>query len=191
TPSAVLRCRTAAAARSPAISLKSTDMSSRRPGSVLTPSGPSTARASARNCSSAPAAANSSCRFMNASCLACVVVFDIMRSYDDSGGQAMRIVHDRDVPFKVSDTNHREPNIEFKRLLQGVPGSPQNYEFTLARSPGRFKSPRHRHNFDQIRLCLEGRFGDGKTLDLNPGEVGYYGEGSYYSIDSTDSLVLL
>lgn len=103
----------------------------------------------------------------------------------------MRIVHDRDVPFKVSDTKHREPNIEFKRLLQGVPGSPQNYEFTLARSPGRFKSPRHRHNFDQIRLCLEGRFGDGKDLDLNPGEVGYYGEGSYYSIDSTDSLVLL
>lgn len=103
----------------------------------------------------------------------------------------MRIVHDKDVPFKVTATKHREPNIEFKRLLQGVPGSKHNYEFSLARSPGRFKSPRHRHNFDQIRLCLEGRFGDGKDLDLHPGQVGYYGEGTYYSIDSTDSLVVL
>ncbi|MDA5192564.1 hypothetical protein [Govanella unica] len=103
----------------------------------------------------------------------------------------MRIVHDKDVPFIRSETQHREPNIEFKRLLQGTPGSPQNYEFTLAKSPGRFLSPRHHHNFDQIRLCLDGKFGDGKATDLAPGEVGYYGEGGYYSIDSTDSLVLL
>lgn len=103
----------------------------------------------------------------------------------------MRIVHDKDVPFEKTRSRHRDPTLEFKYLIHGTPGSPHNFEFTLAKSAGRFRSPRHRHNFDQIRLCLEGTFGGGKDDTLHPGQVGYYGEGTYYSIDSTDSVVLL
>lgn len=103
----------------------------------------------------------------------------------------MRVVHDEDVDFEPTSTGHRGGNIEFKRILQGELGSVHNYEFLLARSPDHFFSPRHRHNFDQFRLGLEGTFGDGKGEDLKPGFMGYYPEGTYYSIDTGPFELLL
>lgn len=103
----------------------------------------------------------------------------------------MRIVHDKDADFEKPQTRHREEGIYFKYLFHGKAGSPQNFEFTLTKSIGRYQAPRHRHNFDQIRLCLDGTFGGEKADTLYPGQVGYYGEGTHYNIDSTDSTVVL
>jgi mannose-6-phosphate isomerase-like protein (cupin superfamily) len=103
----------------------------------------------------------------------------------------MRIVRHTDIEYRKPDTRHREPNIQFKRMLQGREGSPQNYELMLAKTDGNFFSPRHHHNFDQIRIGLTGRFGDGKRQRVGPGQVGYYPEGAHYQIDSDDAEMLL
>ncbi|WP_203071124.1 hypothetical protein [Falsiroseomonas ponticola] len=97
----------------------------------------------------------------------------------------MRLVHGRDIDFTAPRTRHREPGILFKHLLTGAPGTPDCYELSLTRVVTRYEAPRHRHNFDQVRWQLAGRFGDGKGEDLPAGWVGYYPEGTYYAIDAT------
>lgn len=103
----------------------------------------------------------------------------------------MRIVHADDVPYKKPRSNHREGEIEFKRVLQGAPGGVQNFEFLIAKTGGRFYGPRHRHNFEQIRLGLSGTLGKGKADTIAPGQIGYYPENCYYQIDSSDSEIVL
>lgn len=103
----------------------------------------------------------------------------------------MRIVHADEVPYKKPRTNHREGDIEFKRLMQGTPGGVQNFEFLIAKTGGRFFGPRHRHNFEQIRLGLSGTLGKGKADTIAPGQIGYYPENCYYQIDSSDSEIVL
>jgi hypothetical protein len=103
----------------------------------------------------------------------------------------MRIVHADEVPYKKPRSNHREGDIEFKRLMQGTPGGVQNFEFLIAKTGGRFFGPRHRHNFEQIRLGLSGTLGKGKADTIAPGQIGYYPENCYYQIDSSDSEIVL
>ena len=103
----------------------------------------------------------------------------------------MRVVDGNLIDFRQAGTRHREGDIRFKHLLRGEQGSPQNYEFMIARTGAGFPSPAHRHNFDQIRYGLYGTFGDGKGLDVGVGQCGYYPEGTPYSIDSRESEVIL
>ncbi|HYF20469.1 MAG TPA: hypothetical protein VEA40_21570 [Ramlibacter sp.] len=95
------------------------------------------------------------------------------------------------IPFSDPGTRHREGNIQFKYLLKGQEGSPQNYELSVVRTTDRFYGPPHRHNFDQVRWVLSGTFGEPGKLVLHQGEVGYYPEGTPYQIDSGDTEVLL
>ncbi len=69
--------------------------------------------------------------------------------------------------------------IKRKRLPldTGVPGL--TAEFSLSIVPEGYFTPRHRHNFDQIRYTLEGIQSTGYG-DLGPGEIGYFPEGAYY-----------
>ena len=95
------------------------------------------------------------------------------------------------ISYRTPGTRHREGNIEFKYLLTGEAGSPRNYELSIVRTQDHFESPAHRHNFDQIRYVLSGAFGEKGPLELKPGEVGYYPEGTPYRISSGNSEVLL
>ncbi len=52
-------------------------------------------------------------------------------------------------------------------------------EFSLSIVPDGYFTPRHRHNFDQIRYTLSGVQSTGHG-DLGPGEIGYFPEGAYY-----------
>jgi hypothetical protein len=52
-------------------------------------------------------------------------------------------------------------------------------EYSLSVVPDGYFTPRHRHNFDQIRYTLSGIQSTGLG-DLAAGEVGYFPEGSYY-----------
>jgi ChrR Cupin-like domain len=62
-------------------------------------------------------------------------------------------------------------------LETGVPGV--TCEFSLSIVPEGYFTPRHRHNFDQIRYTLTGVQSTGYG-DLGPGEIGYFPEGAYY-----------
>jgi hypothetical protein len=76
---------------------------------------------------------------------------------------------------------------EFKTLLVGDENSPDNYRLVLARQTGKVIAPRHKHNFDQIRMCLSG---DGQNYGpdrwIRPGEVVYFPEGVPYGPEDSD-----
>ena len=90
-------------------------------------------------------------------------------------------------------SGHRSGGIRFKRLLQGTPGTPDNFELSIVRTAGDYFTPRHRHNFDQVRFCLEGAMNFAPGRDLKAGTVGYFPEGTFYGpqSDTSRSVVLL
>jgi hypothetical protein len=73
----------------------------------------------------------------------------------------------------------RVHTIRRKRLPldSGLPGVTMEYSLSIV--PDGYFTPRHRHNFDQIRYTLTGIQSTGLG-DLAAGEVGYFPEGSYY-----------
>jgi hypothetical protein len=62
-------------------------------------------------------------------------------------------------------------------LETGVPGVTMEYSLSVV--PDGYFTPRHRHNFDQIRYTLSGIQSTGLG-DLAGGECGYFPEGSHY-----------
>lgn len=104
----------------------------------------------------------------------------------------MQTVRAADVEWG-SVSGHRSGGIDFKRLLQGTPGAPDNFELSIVRTAGDYFTPRHRHNFDQVRLCLEGAMNYAPGRDLKAGTVGYFPEGTFYGpqSDTSKSVVLL
>jgi hypothetical protein len=62
-------------------------------------------------------------------------------------------------------------------LTTGVPGLTMEFSYSIV--PVGYFTPRHRHNFDQIRYTLSGNQSTGHG-DLAPGEVGYFPEGAHY-----------
>ncbi|HEY2530740.1 MAG TPA: cupin domain-containing protein [Xanthobacteraceae bacterium] len=65
----------------------------------------------------------------------------------------------------------------------GVPGVTMEYSLSVV--PDGYFTPRHRHNFDQIRYTLSGIQSTGLG-DLATGECGYFPEGSYYGPQKQD-----
>ena len=97
-----------------------------------------------------------------------------------------------EIPFEQF-SRHREGEIKFCRLLQGEQGTPGNYELSMVRTHGDYFTPRHRHNFDQVRLTLEGSFNYGRGKDTPVGQVVYYPEGAPYGPQNVtgDPLILI
>ena len=87
----------------------------------------------------------------------------------------------------------REGVIRAVRILEGEPG-PDNFALKLVNIQGDFFSPRHRHNFDQVRLQLEGSFDYDRDGCFTPGAIGYFPEGTRYgpqtSSGNTRNLLL-
>jgi hypothetical protein len=83
-----------------------------------------------------------------------------------------------------SDTDwhkdHPTGTVVFQYCLEGDPMSPENFMLVLGRQDGDFYMPRHRHNFEQIRLPLVGDMNIGEGLKLKEGHVGYFPEGQPY-----------
>jgi len=90
-------------------------------------------------------------------------------------------------------SGHRSGGIDFKRLIQGADGAPDNFEFSFVRTAGDYYTPRHRHNFDQLRFCLEGSMNYAPGKNLSAGTIGYFPEGTFYGPqqDTVGSIVLL
>ena len=91
----------------------------------------------------------------------------------------MQTIHADAIEFGAV-SGHRSGGIDFKRLMQGTPGSPDNFEFSIVRTAGDYFTPRHRHNFDQVRYCIEGAMNYAPGKDLKAGTAGYFPEGTYY-----------
>lgn len=81
----------------------------------------------------------------------------------------------------------REGVIRAYRILEGEPGA-DNYSLKLVNIEGDFFSPRHRHNFDQIRIQLEGQFDYDKDGCFKPGSVGYFPEGTRYGPQTSSGV---
>ena len=92
----------------------------------------------------------------------------------------MQVVRTSEMEWGGNIIAHRAGTVRFKRLFDGVPGSPDNFTLVLTDEHSDFFSPRHRHNFDQIRYCLKGSVPIGKASKVGEGEVGYFPEGVPY-----------
>jgi quercetin dioxygenase-like cupin family protein len=103
----------------------------------------------------------------------------------------MKLVHaDEVAPRRVS--GHRTGDISFQRLLQGDPEALDNHELSLVRNAGKYHTPRHRHNFEQFRMILEGEFSWATRRRMKTGQVGYFPEGTPYGPQNvTDCLTLV
>ena len=81
----------------------------------------------------------------------------------------------------------REGVIRAVRILEGEPG-PDNFALKLVNIEGDFFAPRHRHNFDQVRLQLEGTFDYDKDGCFTPGAIGYFPEGTRYGPQTSSGV---
>ena len=71
-------------------------------------------------------------------------------------------------------------------MVEGEPGTLDNFQLSFGQMGGDFNSPRHRHNFEQIRYQLEGVLDYGRDGKLSAGMVGYFPEACYYGPQSQD-----
>lgn len=98
----------------------------------------------------------------------------------------MKVVPIDSIPIK--DVPHvREGVFRMQTLLTGDPASPGNFALMLVRTPDTYYSPRHRHNFDQVRYQLEGEFDFTTDGIMGPGMIGYFPEGTRYGPQDTNS----
>ena len=104
----------------------------------------------------------------------------------------MQVAHGSRMTFGPV-SGHRSGGIDFKRLIQGAPGSLDNFELSLIRTAANYYTPRHRHNFDQVSFGLEGAINYAPGKDLASRTVGYFPEGTFYGPqqDKTESVSLV
>ena len=70
----------------------------------------------------------------------------------------MKFAHASQMEWLGGQEEHRGGGLAAKPLLMGEEGSLDNYRLLVGRTTGGgHESPRHRHNFDQVRMALKGR----------------------------------
>ncbi|RYG08388.1 MAG: hypothetical protein EON92_16690 [Burkholderiales bacterium] len=84
-------------------------------------------------------------------------------------------------PIEPVRPGFRSGGIQFHDLMAGTDGDPGNYGLQLVDVHDAFATPRHRHNFEQVRVMLDGSFGFGPGQVQHKGSVGYFCEGTYYT----------
>ncbi|MGZ3409619.1 MAG: hypothetical protein ACXWJW_02670 [Xanthobacteraceae bacterium] len=95
----------------------------------------------------------------------------------------MKIVQGDEVPL-VRGLEYRGGMFHSRRLLEGTPGTIDNFQLGVGVSQGDFYSPRHRHNFEQIRVQLDGALSYDRDGTMTAGIVGYFPEGVFYGPQS-------
>jgi hypothetical protein len=88
------------------------------------------------------------------------------------------------IPFeklRLEERGHARGGVfRYYDVLRGREGAPNNFFLSLSVLGGDFVSPRHRHNFDQVRFQLEGEFDFAADGKMAPGCVAYFPEGTRY-----------
>ncbi|MDE3169245.1 MAG: hypothetical protein KGL75_03805 [Acidobacteriota bacterium] len=105
------------------------------------------------------------------------------------GQPSIRVVDVESVPM-LARAHVRAGGFSSRRLLDGEQGTPGNFSLQLSLTPDTYFSPRHRHNFDQVRFQLDGEFDFACDGVMKPGLVAYFPEGTYYGPQSSSSRSL-
>lgn len=105
----------------------------------------------------------------------------------------MKIVQGDKIEEIVRQFQHRQGIFRHRKLMTGEPGTPGNFGLELVRTTNDFFSPRHKHNFDQVRYQVEGEFDFDRNGKMVPGTIGYFPEGTPYGpqTSSVSSLTLV
>lgn len=113
------------------------------------------------------------------------------KAISDAAGvpRAARVIDLESIPM-VERAHVRSGVFRSRRLLAGEPGTPGNFSLQLSHTPDTYFSPRHRHNFDQVRCQLEGEFDFASDGVMKPGTVAYFPEGTFYGPQSSGSSSL-
>jgi hypothetical protein len=75
----------------------------------------------------------------------------------------------------------RDGKLDQKFLLEGEDNSPNNYLLNVGiTGSGGWGTPRHRHNFDQIRYVLKGKYPVSPHKIMGEGSVAYFPESVHY-----------
>jgi hypothetical protein len=96
---------------------------------------------------------------------------------------AVRVIPLDSVPL-IERQHVREGVFRSRRILNGTPGTPGNFSLQIGVAPS-YYSPRHRHNFDQVRYQLDGDFDFAADGVMKAGSVAYFPEGTYYGPQSS------
>jgi hypothetical protein len=97
----------------------------------------------------------------------------------------MKVVQGDEIPL-VRQLEYRGGMFHSRRLIEGQPGTIDNFQLGVGISQGDFYSPRHRHNFEQIRVQLDGTLDYDRDGAMTPGVVGYFPEGVFYGPQSQE-----
>ena len=95
----------------------------------------------------------------------------------------MQVISLESVPL-IERQHVREGVFRSRRILNGMPGTPGNFSLQIGVAPS-YYSPRHRHNFDQVRYQLDGDFDFAADGIMKAGTVGYFPEGTHYGPQSS------
>jgi hypothetical protein len=95
------------------------------------------------------------------------------------GAKDMRAVSIENIKEEKLE-NLRAGKLTMWRLLEGIEGTNHNFSIELFEHATDYFSPRHRHNFEQLRLQIAGETDFGKAGKLTAGMVGYFPEGTPY-----------
>ena len=99
----------------------------------------------------------------------------------------MKIVQGDEIDW-VRGLEHRGGTFHFRNLMEGTPGTIDNFQLSMGRNDKDFVSPRHRHNFDQIRVQLDGDLDFARNGKMTPGVVGFFPEGAHYGPQTTETF---
>src|SRR5207248_6564807 len=91
----------------------------------------------------------------------------------------MKVVQLETTP-EVRGLEHRGGTFHARTIVEGKPGTPGNFKFSLSKLGTDYSGPRHRHNFDQYRFMLAGESDYGQDGPLKAGMLSYYPEGVPY-----------
>jgi hypothetical protein len=98
----------------------------------------------------------------------------------------MKIVQGDELEW-VRGLEHRGGTFHYRNLMEGTPGTIDNFQLSMGRNDKDFVSPRHRHNFDQFRFQLEGDLDFARDGKMSPGMIGYFPEGAAYGPQTSES----
>jgi hypothetical protein len=87
----------------------------------------------------------------------------------------------------VRGLEHRGGTFHYRNLMEGTPGTIDNFQLSMGRNDKDFVSPRHRHNFDQFRFQYEGDLNFDRDGKMTPGVVGYFPEGAAYGPQTSEA----
>lgn len=87
----------------------------------------------------------------------------------------------------VRGLEYRGGTFHYRNLMEGTPGTIDNFQLSMGRNDKDFVSPRHRHNFEQFRFQLEGDLNFARDGVMKPGMVGYFPEGTSYGPQTSES----